>query len=194
MCAELVIIDSNSASSASLWSSVIDGRSVAQKSILLQRLQRVNSLTVSCLTESVPRTGHVEKSGNNKRPVDLMQCSIIQATLNTAQSNTRRPWCESRDLATRPPAVSLGSALILRWQQKRYGHVWFFLQSDYRPNFQFPIIISSTNNWLYFYTLLTNSLFYSMYKTGCLQAQHRISTTPILLVIKFKNLPVYNNV
>jgi len=38
-CAELVIIVSNSASSASLWSSVTDGRSVAQKPILLQRLR-----------------------------------------------------------------------------------------------------------------------------------------------------------
>jgi len=39
MWAELVIIVSNSASSASLWSSVIDGRSVAQKPVLLQRLR-----------------------------------------------------------------------------------------------------------------------------------------------------------
>jgi len=38
-CAELIIFVSNSASSASLWSSVTDGRSVAQKPILLQRLR-----------------------------------------------------------------------------------------------------------------------------------------------------------
>jgi len=29
---------------------------------------------------------------------------------------------------------------ILRWQQKRYEHVWFFLQFDHRSNFQFPVI------------------------------------------------------
>jgi len=39
MCAELVIIVSNSTSSASLWSSMTDGRSVAQKPVLLQRLR-----------------------------------------------------------------------------------------------------------------------------------------------------------
>jgi len=40
VCAqELVIIVSNSALSASLWSSVTEGRSVAQKPILLQQLR-----------------------------------------------------------------------------------------------------------------------------------------------------------
>ena len=116
----------------------------------------------------------------------------------TGDVKSRPSWrlsdAKTRDLVFgRPPrgrhaALANSFFLILTWQQKRYEHVWFFLQSDYRPNFQFPIIYIVNRQLTLFYTFL-NTLFHTMRlislssTTGCLQPQRRISTTPILLVM-----------
>jgi len=83
MCAVLVIIVSNSTSSASLWSSATDGRSVAQKPIVLQRLRNRSRRSWSA-AEQMP-----VQAGAQYRQIRIDWRSWI---LDVTSSHTFKMW------------------------------------------------------------------------------------------------------